>query len=69
MPPVDPRAPFPDQTGDVFMVDGDGDGVAPTPGQDGSPPDASMPDGSGGGEGSAPVPPLAGSAPAAGRAL
>ena len=49
------------------MVDGDGDGVAPTPGRDGSPPDASMPDGSSGGEGSAPVPPPAGSAPAVGR--
>ena len=67
MPPVDPQAPSPAQTGDVPMVDGDGDGVAPTPARDGSAPDASMPDGSGGGEGSAPVPPPAGSAPAAGR--
>ena len=42
-------------------------GLTPTPGRDGSPPDDSMPDGSGGGEGSAPVPPPAGGAPAAGR--
>ena len=69
MPPVDPRASSPIRSGDVPMVDGDGDGVTPAPGRDASPPDASMPDGSGGGEGSAPVPPPAEGAPTVGGAL
>ena len=48
------------------MAGCDGDGATPAPARDATPPDASMPDGSGGGDGSATVPPPADGAPPVG---
>ena len=48
MPPADPRASSPAPVGDVSMTGFGGDGDTPVPAGDATPPDAPMPDGSGG---------------------
>ena len=65
---AEPLTSSPDLPEDAPMSDGAEVGGACEVGRDGSPPDASMPDGSWGGGGSAAAAPLAGGTPHAERA-